>query len=108
MCDHHKRGESVLTVMSTFRRLILDGPAVIDTDDADEVDGPPSKILSSFMAILAGESLSMSSPLSDYPVLSFPRCSVFGSCKARPGIDGNSMADVPVSYSDIVRRSGGE
>lgn len=40
--------------MSTFMRFILDGPAAIAIGDADdEVDGPPSRILSSFMAILA-------------------------------------------------------
>lgn len=43
-----------LTVISTFIRLILDGPASIATDEVDdEGEGPPSRILSSFIAILA-------------------------------------------------------
>lgn len=51
--------------MSTFMRLILDGPAFIVNDVVDdEGDGPPSNILSSFIAILAA------------PYLFAPHCSL--------------------------------
>ena len=79
--------------MSTFIRLILDGPAFIVNDVVDdEGDGPPSKILSSFIAILAATPYSLAPRCPHYP-----RCSLLsGACVFSLWSDSLGTSDIRV------------